>query len=316
MKKLLLLFFALIAFLNNNAQTNVYYPFPDTNVAWNQYSWFVNNNTSTYYTTNEIYFLAGDTIISSFHYKKILNSGYNSSSTYPFDTSYFSNIYVGAIRQDSIHKKVYYRTNSSTSVDTLLYNFNLSVGDTLPSSYINNYNLRNYVSAIDSILVGTSYRKQYHISINSPFYAPSSNYVQLIEGIGSTFGLIPVGGIIPPSEFGGTLNCFSQNNRVIYVNHSGGGGSGGCDSTLSINQFENNNQVNIYPNPTSNNFIIETTYTDKQTLQLFDVNGKLVLTQTINGKTNIDASNLAEGVYNLSLINAIGVVNKRLVIVR
>ena len=54
----------------------------------------------------------------------------------------------------------------------------------------------------------------------------------------------------------------------------------------------------------------------KQTLQVFDVNGKLVLSQTINGKTNIDATNLAEGVYNLSLINATGVVNKRLLIVK
>jgi len=80
--------------------------------------------------------------------------------------------------------------------------------------------------------------------------------------------------------------------------------------------INNNEQLNIYPNPTQSNFTIETTYTDKQTLQLVDVNGKLVLTQTINGKTNVDASNLTEGVYNLSLINANGVVNKRLVIVR
>jgi len=88
-------------------------------------------------------------------------------------------------------------------------------------------------------------------------------------------------------------------------------------STAGINQITNiDNQLNIYPNPTSTNFVIETSSTDKQTLQMFDVNGKLVLTQSINGKTNIDASHLAEGVYNLSLQNANGVVNKRLVIVR
>jgi hypothetical protein len=87
--------------------------------------------------------------------------------------------------------------------------------------------------------------------------------------------------------------------------------------TTGINQRADiNNQATIYPNPTSTNFVIETTSTDKQTLQVFDVNGKLVLTQTINSKTNIDASNLPEGVYNLSLQNANGVTNKRLVIVR
>jgi len=95
------------------------------------------------------------------------------------------------------------------------------------------------------------------------------------------------------------------------------GNSNGCAIATGINQITDlNNQVNIYPNPTNNNFTIETNSTEKQTLQLFDVNGKLVLTQTINGKTNIDGSNLAEGVYNLSLTNYNGVVNKRLVIIR
>ncbi|HXD92711.1 MAG TPA: T9SS type A sorting domain-containing protein [Bacteroidia bacterium] len=76
------------------------------------------------------------------------------------------------------------------------------------------------------------------------------------------------------------------------------------------------NQVSLYPNPNNGSFVVETAETEKQTLQLFDVNGKLVLTQAINSKTNIDATNLADGVYNLSLINANGVINKRLVIVR
>jgi hypothetical protein len=51
-------------------------------------------------------------------------------------------------------------------------------------------------------------------------------------------------------------------------------------------------------------------------MQVYDVNGKLVLSQTINGKTSIDASSLNEGVYNISLQCNEGAVNKRLVIVR
>ena len=98
------------------------------------------------------------------------------------------------------------------------------------------------------------------------------------------------------------------NNRIRKVTNVAATGIKGLE--------EFDNEVIMYPNPTSNNFTIETSYTDKQTLQLFDVNGKIVLSQIINGKTNIDASNLAEGVYNLSLINQNGVANKRLVIVR
>jgi hypothetical protein len=76
-----------------------------------------------------------------------------------------------------------------------------------------------------------------------------------------------------------------------------------------------NSLTSVYPNPSKGSFVIETSSTEKQTMQLFDVNGKLVLTQTVIGKTNIDVSNLAEGVYNLSLINSEWfVVNKRVVI--
>ena len=88
-------------------------------------------------------------------------------------------------------------------------------------------------------------------------------------------------------------------------------------AVTSINQIKNNiAKISVYPNPSNGLFVVEPNSTDKQTLQIFDVNGKLVLSQTITGKANIDASNLAEGVYNLSLINTNGVVNKRLVIVR
>ncbi|HTA61811.1 MAG TPA: SBBP repeat-containing protein [Bacteroidia bacterium] len=83
-----------------------------------------------------------------------------------------------------------------------------------------------------------------------------------------------------------------------------------------IKQLLNSSQVNIYPNPTKGSFIIETTATEKQSVQVFDVNGKLVFSQTINGNANIDASNLSDGVYNVSIIGNEGVVNKRLVIVK
>jgi hypothetical protein len=86
--------------------------------------------------------------------------------------------------------------------------------------------------------------------------------------------------------------------------------------STGINKFTLSNEVNIYPNPNNGSFVIEPNSTTKQTMQVYDVNGKLVLTQTINGKTSIDATPLNEGVYNISLQSNEGVVNKRLVIVR
>ena len=53
----------------------------------------------------------------------------------------------------------------------------------------------------------------------------------------------------------------------------------------------------VYPNPVNVNFVIETNTSETQNLQIFDVTGKMVLNQTVNGKVNIDASNLDNGVY-------------------
>jgi type IX secretion system substrate protein len=98
----------------------------------------------------------------------------------------------------------------------------------------------------------------------------------------------------------------------------------GCTNTDTLTQIVINcattgitthstQNISVYPNPAQNNFTIETTDTEKQTVSIFDVNGKLVLSQTISGKTTIDVSNLNAGVYN---ININGVINKRLVIVK
>jgi hypothetical protein len=83
-----------------------------------------------------------------------------------------------------------------------------------------------------------------------------------------------------------------------------------------IEKYNANNTINLYPNPSNGSFIIEPSSITKQTMQMFDVTGKLVLSQAISSRTSVDASNLNEGVYNISLQSNEGVVNKRLVIVR
>ena len=80
--------------------------------------------------------------------------------------------------------------------------------------------------------------------------------------------------------------------------------------------FEGSNALKIYPNPNDGSFVIEPGNTMQQTVQLYDISGKLVLSRTINGKTNIDAGNLNNGVYNICISSANGTVNKRLVIAR
>lgn len=307
MKKILLGFIIAWFGLNAKAQTNVYHPFPDTIAVWNETSWFVNNVTLTYYNTPTVYFLAGDTVISTLHYKKILSSGYTISSNYPFPTSgYFNNQYAGAIRQDSIHKKIYF-CKPSTTIDTLLYDFNLYVGDTLPTSYIN-YHGSNYVSSIDSILIGNGYRKQYHITAIGSSCLCASNYDSLIEGIGSTMGLLYP--IIIPSEAGSYLNCFSQNNTVMYVNPNQS-----CDSTLGIQIHNKQLTFQIYPNPASNSFQVSLPGNNIETsISVYDMLGNKIKQSIIyTAQSIIDIAECNSGVYILELSNSKGKCVKQLI---
>ncbi len=73
-------------------------------------------------------------------------------------------------------------------------------------------------------------------------------------------------------------------------------------------------QVSVYPNPSKDNFIIETNSAEKYVLNMYDMNGKLVLSQTLQSKTNIYSSVLPTGIYNISIIENNHIINKRVVI--
>ncbi len=88
------------------------------------------------------------------------------------------------------------------------------------------------------------------------------------------------------------------------------------NSITGMNKLIGSNDITIYPNPNNGSFVIEPNSATKQIMQVYDVNAKLVLTQTINGKTSIDASSLGEGVYNISISSKEGIINKRIVLVK
>ncbi len=91
----------------------------------------------------------------------------------------------------------------------------------------------------------------------------------------------------------------------------------GTPFTTGITEIKVNNiDTKLYPNPNNGSFVIETNNSAKQTMNIYDVNGKLVLSQTISSKTIIDASSLNEGVYNINIISNEDTANKRLVIVK
>ena len=111
-----------------------------------------------------------------------------------------------------------------------------------------------------------------------------------------------------PSDNAGLIQSAAGTSVGSIINFS---------SAAGIKQLSMDNQVSLYPNPAGSNFNLAFIGgNEKSNVCIYDVTGKLVLTQNTNDKTNIDISNLPEGVYNVNILSSQGVANKRLVIVR
>lgn len=240
-----------------NAQTGIYHPLPESNALWIGYrAWGADDQTYNDYTV----FVDGDTTIGSYTYRKL----YENKHTWhwpPFiPETYSFRHYVAAFRQDIGHKKVYLYISNK---DTLAYDFNLQLGDTLPQSYL----LKNkyYVDKIDSILVGNQYRKKYVLSIY-----PGSHPLDLIEGVGSTFGLLDWMAV--PFEGYTKLYCAKENDAIVWSS-----GNGNC-TVLAVNGLNTaEEKITIDQNP----FSVLTTLRSKKNLQdasffLYNVSGQLV----------------------------------------
>jgi len=294
-KKLLLIIFVIASIAKqSHSQINVYHPFPDSNAVWNEAYTYLQNNTPV--NNPQIYFLAGDTIISNVSYSKVLTSGYKYYMTPSNNCCFYYNQYAGAIRQDINQRKIYV-----ASPDSLLYDFNLNLGDTLPLSIINYQGSGNYVSSIDSILIGITFRKQYHISTNidpNGFGSWDSNYVQLIEGIGSTFGLFSP--LSPPFEGGCNLSCYFKNNVVLFTNPNSS-----CDLTVGIHESNTMNRlISISPNPFSSTTTLQSDKPfNNAILTIYNAFGQEVRSLVIGRSPFvIERSGLPSGLYFIRLV--------------
>lgn len=225
---------------------------------------------------------------------------YNSTGSYSHSSP-------GAIREDTIARKVYFLPTGS-STETLLYDFNLNVGDTV-KTYITSVCMPGViVTQIDSIFIHGSYRKQWTIERPGCLF---NNHGKIIEGIGSTMGLLEP---MVNFEWWGTLTCFSQDYEDIYSIDSSS-----CIFPLTSNVFsilKNSSSVSIYPNPTKNSITISQTEPSFTNYEIYDLNSRLISENKIQRiLQNVDLSSYAEGMYIVKLIGKEKIEFKKIVVV-
>jgi hypothetical protein len=291
-KYLLLLIIFLLAFKFGSSQTNVYHPFPDSSAIWIGTSWYNVGGIGPCVVDNDYnLYISGDTTIGTSTYHKLSRNGFVSAFMCPPPGYYYYGQYAGAFRQDTANKKVYLFQNGT---DALAYDFNLNVGDTLHTSCLSGCN-DNHIQSIDSVLIGSQYRKRFWIS-----GCGTTNYTALIEGVGSTLGAFAT--IAPPFESGENLWCVRINNQIVWSYDMQGGNCG----LTSINELsKNGTKLSISPNPFSSS---TTLHTDKvfenATLIVYNSLGQQVKQiKNINGQTiTLQRDNLPSGLYFIRLI--------------
>ena len=201
---------------------------------------------------------------------------------YPFSST--MTYYGGAIYEDTVLKKVYLILPGSTT-DTLLYDFSLGVGDTIPFGINNQINPILYVDQIDSVQIGNSYRKRLRLG--------NTVGVDLIEGIGSTSGLLENLFIF---ECGGYLDCVSWNGQTIYPDTSYP-----CDLMNGINEFLGHSihtDLKIYPNPLSENLTIISNQSSISSIEIYDPLAKIILSSPVNcASCTVNCDFLPPGIY-------------------
>ncbi len=282
MKIIALILFS-FAFLNSAISVE-YYPFPTQNARW-------------YTSLSGVFCLPapspcnfgetifeGDTIINNNLYSKIYQLSKDGESPI------YKN-YLGGFRNSG--KKVFY-FRDFTQEEIVLYDFTMQLNDTVSFSFTLDTAV---VVSIDSILIGTDYRKRFNLeslrSNEEVYFYPYS----IIEGIGSINGLFAGPNAYTGFEDGWhILTCFWENGEVVY-NPDGEE----CYELSSINDPASlNNGVSIFPNPSDGMISIENIQSSVE-IDFFDMLGNHVLHEIVYQDGQLDLNHLNDGMYIVRL---------------
>ena len=299
MKKLSSIILVVLIFLVHNLIGQDYFPFPDTNTAWNT----VGDNDFTSDKWHFRYAVFGDTIINSTLYTKIYKM-YDSTILHPNST------YFAAIRENG-NRQIYCLLPGFS--ESILYDFNLNTGDTifynigggLYNNEVDFWDENHYkiVSEKDSmLLLNNQYRKRWSLEGNL-------GYQTWIEGIGSInwYGLFnPLITAMVLNGDGYQFACFKENDIVLYLNNMF------CDQCfcqlytgLEEQNIKNEESITLFPNPSSDKVTIRINETCNSIykLDIFDLAGKKQIGKTIsfNIEIEIEIEDLKDGIYLIKI---------------
>lgn len=236
---------------------------------------------------NYRYYLNGDTILSSHQYKKLFIAGtYNYYLAGPppplmvcQGTGTYDSLHA-FIREDGLKFYQWFPNG-----EELLYDFDLTTGDTIPLSLINPVS-GMVVDSIDTIWIANQARKKFYFSSGGPF-----GY--MIEGLGSSFGFLEPMGILLECSY--TLECYAEQDSVWFSPQ------GICSLIMTVPE-NHTEHITVFPNPVSDVLFVETDAITSW--YITDGSGRVVLSGFPDGNTNrlgIEVGQLPPGFYGFNM---------------
>ena len=150
-KKVIFILLNFCIWNNSFGQAN-YQPFPNDSAVWDIH--FHDSGSFPCFIGEEhLFYLEGDSVIGNLTYQKVYKEYININCS---PTSGNKQLFF-LLRQDISAKRVYMLWNN---LDSLLYDFNLHVGDTLPLSYTNPDTIIQKIDYIDSEILKLAGKKK------------------------------------------------------------------------------------------------------------------------------------------------------------
>jgi hypothetical protein len=280
----LLIFFFLFSFLiiSKSYSQTVWAP---VGAKWTAitYDGMSNSSKLTFYTSDK------DTNAFGKICKKIeVNYVWYNHYKHTIDSSYGGN-YLMSVENEKIYYYFY---------DTLrlLYDFSLNKGDTLFSYQFFKYNrfIRYIIDSTDYIqIAGKFLKRQYLHPIDYPYYTPNEIVIERIGTQHYLFGEAPES---VEDMFGPFLECYSD-SEISYSKIN-------CDSLISIDELYQSQKLQLYPNPTFNELILNYTGSKPFYIEITNSLGIKMMEQNhlSYDMNNLDVGSLEPGVYFLILM--------------
>ena|ERR1017187_1073242 len=133
---------------------------------------------------------------------------------------------------------------------------------------------------------------------------------------GDTTWSFPINSVTPVYRVVSMTGTYAY---TCYANSKYYSGTIKVTCTTGLNEISTQPGITLYPNPAKNDFTIQAESSETQSVQIFDISGKLLLTQIIKtGQSTVNTANLDQGIYNVCITtcDSGNKTNRRLVILK